>query len=968
MNHRILALCALAALLSTAPAPVRAAAESSTMKKQGKEDPVSYYEDIRPLFQAKCHGCHQPAKAKGDYVMTTHERLLAGGEEDVAIVPGKPELSYLIEQIVPTEGAAEMPKKDEPFDQSEIALVRKWIAAGALDDTPENAVQRFDLEHPPAYTKAPVITAIDYSPDGKLLAVAGFHEVLLHAADPDESGAVAARLIGLSERIESLAFSPDGKKLAVTGGLPGRMGEVQIWDVAKRELKVSVPVTYDTVYGASWSPDGKLVAFGCADNSVRAINASTGKQVLFQGAHSDWVLDTDFSLDGKHLISVGRDMAAKLTEVETERFVDNITSITPGALKGGIAMIARHPSRDEILVGGCDGIPQTYRVIRQSARKIGDNANLLRQFPAMAGRVWSAAYAPDGKRIAAGSSYNGKGALNIYKSDYGMELPEEVAAIYSKPARLKRSEAEQKILEDFHSGGTALIASLPLDSEVYAVAFSADGKTVAAAGGDGRIRLVDATTGKIRRSFLPVTLAKSSETLVDTHRSAGKPASFAKGKAASGKKETLPQGARVTALEIAPSSIDLTGRTDYRQLLVTARLEGGRSADVTRMVKISLDKPLLEIGARGMARPAAEGRGKLSASLGKNSVSAPVHVSGLAANFRPDFVRDVNPIITRLGCNAGTCHGAKDGKNGFKLSLRGYDPLVDVRAFADDHAARRINMASADNSLMLLKATAAVPHEGNQVTQLDSGYYRIIRDWIAAGCPLDTGSSKPASIELFPKNPVVDDIGSRQQIRVVATYADGKKRDVTAEAVVESGNSDVALHDDFGLVTTIRRGEAPILARYEGAYAATTMTVMGDRGGFTWKSPPANNEIGKLAAAKWKRMKIRPSSLCTDQEFIRRVSLDLSGLPPSADAVRAFLADKQDNRTKRDSLIDSLIGSSAFVEHWTNKWPDKLMVNSKFLGAEGAIAYRAWIRERVDENTPYDEFVHRILTASGSNK
>src|SRR6185437_7968927 len=168
--------------------------------------------------------------------------------------------------------------------------------------------------------------------------------------------------------------SPSGDRLAVTGGQPGRMGEVQVWNVAKKKLTLSVPVTFDTVYGASWSPDGTKIAFGCADNSVRAIDAKTGEQVLFQGSHSDWALDTVFSTDGSHLMTVGRDRTAKLIEVATQRFVDNITSITPGALKGGIQAVARHPKRDEIVVGGADGVPRVYRVFRQTARVIGDDS------------------------------------------------------------------------------------------------------------------------------------------------------------------------------------------------------------------------------------------------------------------------------------------------------------------------------------------------------------------------------------------------------------------------------------------------------------------------------------------------------------------------------------------------------------------------------------------------------------------
>ena len=177
----------------------------------------------------------------------------------------------------------------------------------------------------------------------------------------------------------------------------------------------------------------------------------------------------------------------------------------------------------------------------------------------------------------------------------------------------------------------------------------------------------------------------------------------------------------------------------------------------------------------------------------------------------------------------------------------------------------------------------------------------------------------------------------------------------------------MASADAAGLITTLRRGEAPVLARYQGNYAATTVTVMGDRTGFAWEEPPAWNKIDELVAAKWKRMKLKPSDLCTDTEFLRRVYLDLTGLPPSAEDLRAFLSDTRDVRLKRDEVIDRLIGSPEYVDHWANKWADMLQCNSKFLGTEGAEAFRAWIRAEVEKNTPYDQFARKILIASGSN-
>ena len=255
---------------------------------------VSYYKQVRPIFQANCQGCHQPAKTAGGYVMTSFEKLVAPGESKLAaIVPKNPDESHLIAQITPDGGKAEMPKDKPPLTGSEIEIIRNWIAQGAVDDTPPAARERFDQDHPPIYSRPPVITAIDYSPDGKLLAIGGFHEVLLWKSDGTE---LVARLIGLSERIESVKFSPTGDRLAVTGGLPGRMGEVQVWDVERKKLVLSAPVAFDTVYGANWSPDGTKISFGSPDNSARAIDAKTGKQLLFMGSHTDWVLDTAFTI------------------------------------------------------------------------------------------------------------------------------------------------------------------------------------------------------------------------------------------------------------------------------------------------------------------------------------------------------------------------------------------------------------------------------------------------------------------------------------------------------------------------------------------------------------------------------------------------------------------------------------------------------------------------------------------------
>ncbi|MSU59685.1 MAG: DUF1549 domain-containing protein [Pedosphaera sp.] len=923
---------------------------------------VSYYREVRPILQANCQGCHQPAKSKGGFVMTDFKKLLAGGEtEGVAIVPKHPEQSSILKMITPQDGEVRMPKGKPPLLETEVALIRAWIEQGAMDDTPADAKRRYDADHPPVYSRAPVITSLDFSPDGKLLAVAGFHEVLLYQSNDAK---LAGRLVGLSERVQSLRFSPDGQWLAVAGGDPARLGELQVWDVAKRKLAISVPVSYDTLYGVSWSPDSKLIAFGCADNTVRAIEATSGKQVMQMASHTDWAMSTTFSVKGDHVVSGGRDMSVKLTEIAEQRFVDNVTSITPGALKGGVLAVATHPKFEEFVAAGSDGLPKVYRIFREVKREIGDDAQFIADLFPTTGRVFTVRFSADGKRIAYGGGLDRAGELVVCSYDFTNEVPKALRDIMGKVPGSRKPE-EKTQLEDYKKQGIHEIARATItNSEIYSVAFSPDGGKVAAGGSDGMVRIFSTTNGSVIKAFASVPITKGTV-------AAAKPAwasTAVKSVEPAVDPEPLPQGAKVVSLELQPAKIKFTSANDYAQLLVTARLESGDTADVTRLVKLACNPDVAAISPRGVLRPLKNGSTRLTVTLGGKALETLVEISGQGRGYRADFIRDVNPVIARLGCSAGTCHGAKEGKSGFKLSLRGYDPETDLRALTDDLASRRVNLASPDDSLMLLKAVAEVPHEGGRRTTVDSKYYQILRQWIADGATLDLKSPRVTKIEIFPQNPVAQQIGSRQQMRVLTTFADGVTRDVTAEAFIESANADVATAETGGLITTLRRGEAPVLARYEGNYAATTITVMGDRSGFVWKQPPAWGKIDELVAAKWQRMKIEPSEVCTDLEFIRRVYLDLTGLPPSPSEMQAFLDDARATRVKRDALVDRLVGSADYVDFWANKWADLLQCNSKYLGGEGAESFRAWIRNEVATNTPYDQFARKILTASGSNR
>jgi len=412
--------------------------------------------------------------------------LKAGDSGKPGIAPGKPAESYLLAEIhVTKDGKAEMPKNGTPLPLKQYATIEDWVKQGALDDTPASAKElAIDAEHPPAYPAPPVVTSLAFHPLGKLLAVTGYHEVLLYNVDDLK---LQARLIGLSERVQSIAFNTDGTLLAVAGGNPGRFGEIQIWDLEKRKLKISAPVTFDTVYGLAWNPDSTLVSFGCSDNTVRAIDPKTGKQVLQMGTHSDWVLGTAFSQDGLNLASVGRDMSMKLTEVGTQRFVDNVTSITPGGLKGGLMALDRRPLKtktmakvpadapkigdrvyDELLAAGSDGVPRLYKMHREVPRQIGDDSNKLKQFDAMLGRISGLKFDAEGARFAAASGLDGKGEV----------------AVYDVASGKKSAKCEA------------------IAGPAFAVAWSPDGKTLASGGFDGKVWLHDPKDGKLLKEFI----------------------------------------------------------------------------------------------------------------------------------------------------------------------------------------------------------------------------------------------------------------------------------------------------------------------------------------------------------------------------------------------------------------------------------------------------------------------------------
>ena len=935
---------------------------------------VSWSKDVLPILRANCYACHQTSKTQGGFRMTDFEGLLKGGESgDAAIVAGNPEASNLLREITPVDGKAEMPKNLAPLKPSEIEIIRKWIAAGAVQDVVDTG-PRFTNEKPPIYSRPPAIVSLDFSPDGSQLALNGFHEVLVLGT---QDWQLKNRLIGMSPRIESVRFSPDNQWIAVAAGEPGVLGELQLWNNANKQLHRSTLLGGDTLFGLSWTHDSAMLALGMADNSIRALDLE-GNQKLYQRTHDDWPRSTVFTVDGKHLLSGARDMTVKLTDVETERFIDNVTSITPGALRGGVQALARHPERDEILVGGSDGTPRIYRVFRQTARVIGDDANLIRQLDPMPGRIFSVAISPDGKYLAAASTIDNQSVVKVWSYDVDGKLPPEIKAIQAKRAPQRKPD-ERKKLEEYITEQPQVLGTFQVpNAAVYALAIDAQGR-LASGGSDGRVRIWNIADSQLIAD-LDATPAGSLNAAQDSSLAALRIDRLkAIGDAHLAERTTEAPKAQgelshppvrvdqIASIQVQPSQIEFGAWNDSAQIVVMAQLQTGELVDVTSQATFAAENDSVWLSQRGWVQPIHAGDAKINVTLGNHQQAIGVH-STIPTDFEVDFIRDVNPALSRLGCNSGTCHGAQAGKNGFKLSLRGYDPNYDVRSLSDDLAGRRIHPASPIDSLMLTKPLGVVPHVGGKIIEPGDNHALVLRQWIAGGATLNMGTPRVTSIEVTPNNPVIPMPGGIQQLRVVATYADGKSRDVTREAFLESGNAEVGAVLEGARVQALRRGEVPVLARFEGAYAATTLTVMGDREGYQQAQIASQNIIDRLVASKWDRLKIQPSGLCNDADFLRRVTLDLTGVPPTPEAVRAFLADTTESRVKRDRIVDELVGSDGFVDHWTNKWSDLLQVNSKFLGKEGASKFKDWIRNSFATNKPYNQFAYEILTASGSNR
>ena len=321
-------------------------------------------------------------------------------------------------------------------------------------------------------------------------------------------------------------------------------------------------------------------------------------------------------------------------------------------------------------------------------------------------------------------------------------------------------------------------------------------------------------------------------------------------------------------------------------------------------------------------------------------------------------------VLSRAGCNAGACHGNRNGKGGFKLSLRGQDPDDDYDALTHDLFARRVNPIDPDQSLILLKPTAQLAHQGGKRFAIGSLEYRILREWIAAGVPRD-GTSVPVlqRLEVSPSQRVLVDPEDRVQIKAIAVFSDGSRRDVSNLAVYEQSAELAKLSPD-GLVQRQRPGETAVVVRYLNRQQVVRLAFVPARPDFEYKPVAARNYIDEQVFAKLRTLRMNPSGPCSDNEFARRAYLDLLGILPTADEAREFVADTSPQ--KRSRLVDQLLQRPEYADFWALKWSDLLRNEERTLDRKGNQAFHRWIRQSVAENKPLDQFVRELVSARGS--
>lgn len=430
---------------------------------------------------------------------------------------------------------------------------------------------------------------------------------------------------------------------------------------------------------------------------------------------------------------------------------------------------------------------------------------------------------------------------------------------------------------------------------------------------------------------------------------------------------------KLVQIAVEPARAELVGARARQAFVVTGRYSDGSARDLTAQARVASSAPRVarveKEGGVPIVLPVADGTAAVMATVpGVPPARATLVVRKSAQPTPVSFRHEIIPILTRAGCNSGTCHGTPTGKGGFRLSLQGFAPEEDYERLTREACGRRANRAAPDASLILRKPLAQVPHRGGLRLKPESPEHRLLRRWIGEGLKNDPPDApKLIRLEVLPPTRVLMHPARRQHVVVRAHFSDGSARDVTHLVKFSSSDETIAQVTPDGLVTGQRRGEAAILCRYEHLVGSARFTFLDPVPGFQWpKNLTARNYVDEAVFAKLRLMRYPPAELCTDTQFLRRATLDTLGRLPTPEEVRAFLADSSPDR--RSKLVDRLLKEPEFADFWALKWADLLRIREETLGFVETQAYHAWIRQSIQDGVGMDEFARRLITASGATR
>jgi hypothetical protein len=435
-----------------------------------------------------------------------------------------------------------------------------------------------------------------------------------------------------------------------------------------------------------------------------------------------------------------------------------------------------------------------------------------------------------------------------------------------------------------------------------------------------------------------------------------------------------PVFAQVTSpkLRVLPDKLQLQGANASGSLIVQQMLESATPGVVGQQIHENLEiqsaDPSIAKWQEGRVVAVANGTTEMVVAVkGRENVRVPVEVRGVTEAQQWQFEAHVQPILARASCNSGACHGALAGKGGFRLSLLGYDSLADHFAITRQDRGRRIEPTDPGRSLLLTKPTTLVPHKGGLRLTEDSADYKVLAEWIAGGAQGPQSSdAKLVDIQVLPGASQLSR-QDNQQLIVLANYADGRTEDVTHWAKFNSANEAVARVTDTGKVQVIGHGKGAIVAWFASRIAIASVSVPYENqlAPTDYQDFQPRNLIDSTLLAEWQSLRLAPSPKCDDATFLRRAYLDTTGTLPTAAQVKAFLGDTSSDR--RDRVIDELLASEAFVDYWSYKWSDLLLVNGTLLRPDAVAAFYKWIRQNVQRNTPWDDFCRQIVLARGES-